>query len=257
MKNIILSLLLSFFLCNCALCANTDLYTTGADVSYASILMPYKDISHKWRTISKMKTQAKNLSEEEKAVIKKYVFGAVRGEDTYLLINCYLRDILPQYIPAKEITKPLKCRLDYYARSMSVPISKTKLPQNMVLYRGVDEKGIKYLFPKKSLDNIINKPVSEANLSDFKKQILGEKYIEKGFMSTSYDINCSRQTKFIFEVNAPKNLQAVLLEDLGKKQEKEVLINKGTKWEVTDINIDTNKKTKKDFYRIKIKFLLK
>ena len=65
-------------------------------------------------------------------IIKKYVFGAERGEDTYLLINCYLRDNLPDYIPKKEITKPLKYRLDYYAKSLSVPISKTKLPQNMI-----------------------------------------------------------------------------------------------------------------------------
>ena len=206
MKNFVLSLLLSVFICNCALCTSTNLYTAGADVIQASVFMPYKDISHKWRVINKMKNQAKNLSEEEKAVIKKYVFGAVRGEDTYLLINCYLRDILPQYIPAKEITKPLKYRLDYYARSMSVPISKTKLPQNMILYRGVDEKGIKYLFPKKNLENIINKQVNDANLAEFKKQIIGETYIEKGFMSTSYDINCARQTKFVLEVNAPKNL---------------------------------------------------
>ena len=257
MKRFIVSLVIALFFCSCAVFANTNTFTAGSEVSQTSIFMRYKDISRNWRVINKMKTQAQNLTNEEKSVIKKYVFGAVRGEDTYLLINCYLRDILQYYVPAKEITKPLKYRLDYYARSLSVPIAKTKLPQNMILYRGIDEKGMKYLFSDKKIDTIVNKPVNEVNLAELKKHIHGAVYVEKGFMSTSYDINCTRQTKFILEVNAPKNLQAVLMEDLGKKQEKEVIINKGTKWEVTDITIDTSKKTKKDFYRIKIKFLLK
>ena len=76
-------------------------------------------------------------------------------------------------------------------------------------------------------------------------------------MSTSYDINCAKQTKFIFEVNAPKNLQGILLEDMGKKAEKEVLINRNTKWEVTDVTIDQNRKTKQDFYRVKLRFIKK
>lgn len=230
--------------------------TAGDDVMAASIILPYKDISSKWYVINKMKNQAKKLSDEEKSVIKKYVFGAVRGEDTYLLINCYLRDILQYYVPAREITKPLKFRLEYYAKCLSEPISKVKLPQNMILYRGIDEKGIKYLFPNKNLADVISKPVSENNLEVLKKQIVGEIYSEKGFMSTSYDKNCARQTKFMFQVDAPKNLQAVLIEDLGKKQEKEVLINKNTKWKVTDAKISSDKKTKRDYYLITIKYVL-
>ena len=230
--------------------------TAGDDVAQASIILPYKDISHKWRVINKMKKQAKNLSDEEKSVIQKYVFGAVRGEDTYLLINCHLRGILQDYIPAREITKPLKYRLEYYAKCLSTPIAKIKLPQNMILYRGVDEKGMKYLFPNKNINNVIANPVSEANAEILKKQITGEIYTEKGFMSTSYDKNCARQTKFMLEVNAPKNLQAVLIEELGKKQEKEVLINMNTKWKVTNVSISSNKNTKKDYYLITIKYVL-
>ena len=228
--------------------------SAGDDVIAASIILPYKDISHKWRVINKMKNQAKNLTDEEKSVIQKYVFGAVRGEDTYLLINCYLRNILEDYVPAREITKPLKFRLEYYAKCLSTPIAKVKLPQNMILYRGIDEKGMKYLFPKKNLANVISKPISENNLELLKKEIVGELYVEKGFMSTSYDKNCARQTKFMFQVNAPKNLQAVLIEDLGKKQEKEVLINKNTKWKVSDVKIDSDKKSKRDYYLITIKY---
>ena len=230
--------------------------TAGDDISAVSVVMRYKDVSHNWRVLNKMKTQAKTLSEEEKSVIKKYVYGAVRGEDTYLLINCHLRNILPQYVPAREITTPLKCRLDYYAKALSTVITKMKLPQNMILYRGIDEKGMKYLFPNKNLADVISKPVSVENSEKLKQQISGEYYLEKGFMSTSYDKSCARQTKFIFEVNAPKNLQAVLIEDIGKKQEKEVIINKNSKWKVTDVSVGLDKKTKKQYYLITIKYAL-
>lgn len=250
---------LILFLCAILLCAPVysvdNIVSAGVYVSQFSMMKKYKDAS--WLTLSKMREQTKRLSEDEKAVIKKYVFGAVRGEDTYLLINCHLRGTLEHYIPKKEITKPLKCRLDYYANQLSAPISKTRLPQNIILYRGVDEKGIKLIFADKKINSVADKPVSEENLKILKQKLSGAYYVEKGFMSTSYDIDCAKQTKFMFEINAPKELQAVLLEDLGKKQEKEVLINRNSKWEVTDIVIDKNKKTKQDFYRIKIKFVKK
>lgn len=247
------------FLCAILLCAPVfsveNIVSAGVYVSQFSMMKKYKEIS--WRTLNKMREQTRNLSEEEKAVIKKYVFGAVRGEDTYLLINCHLRGTLEYYIPKKEITKPLKCRLDYYANQLSAPISKTRLPQNTILYRGVDEKGIKLIFAGKKLDSYFTKPVTEENLSVLKQRLIGARYVEKGFMSTSYDINAVKESKFIFEVNAPKELQAVLMDNLGKKEEKEILINRNSIWEVTDITIDKNKKTKQDFYRIKVKFAKK
>ena len=228
--------------------------TAGDNVSHISVMRKYKDAN--WKTINKMKSQAKNLSEEEKSVIQKYIFGAVRGEDTYLLINCYLRDTLEYYIPKKEITKPLKCRLEYYANSLSVPIAKIKLPQNMILYRGIDEKGMCLLFKSKNINRLISAPVSASILEVMKRNLIGTKFTEKGFMSTSYDKASAKQTKFMFEVYAPKNLQAVLLEDLGKKAEKEVLINKNSSWEIVNITTDTNKKTKKAYYLITIKYSL-
>lgn len=247
--------LCAILLCNPVFCADTKISKTGADVSQASIIMPYKDVSKNWRTINKMKKQTRQLSEEDKSVIKKYVFGAVKGEDTYLLINCNLRGTLEYYIPKKEITKPLKYRLDYYANALAKPISKVKLPQNMVLYRGVDEKGIKLIFKNKGIDTIAGKPVNESNLALLKQKLDGAIYEEKGFMSTSYNKKCAKKTKYMFEVNAPKNIHAVLLEDIGKQVEKEVLINMRTKWEVVDIRIDQDIKTKYSFYVIKIKFI--
>jgi len=249
------------FLCAVMLCAPVfsaeNIVSAGVYVTKMSMMKKYKDINLSWRAQTKMRDQAKNLSQEEKAIVKKYVFGAVRGEDTYLLINCHLRGTLEHYIPKKEITKPLKCRLDYYANELSVPISRTRLPQNTILYRGVDEKGIKLIFADKKLDSYFSKPVTEENLTVLKQKLIGAKYVEKGFMSTSYDINSAKQTKFVFEVNAPANLQALLMDDLGKKEEKEVLINRNTVWEVKDIKIDTHKKTKQDYYRIKLMFVKK
>lgn len=247
------------FLCAVILCAPVmsveNIVSAGVYVSQFSLMKKYKDIAHNPIAVNKMKNQTKNLTQEEKEVIKKYVFGAVKGEDTYLLINCNLRNTLQYYIPKKEITKPLKCRLDYYANQLSAPISKTRLLQNIILYRGVDEKGFKLIFADKKLDSYIDKPVTEENLNVLKQKLTGAVYTEKGFMSTSYDINCAKQTKFIFEIDAPKNLQAVLIEDLGKKDEKEVLINRNSQWKVTDIKIDKNKKTKQDFYKINIKLI--
>ena len=250
---------LIIFLCAVLLCAPVfsveNIVSAGVYVSQFSMVKKYKDISHNPIAINKMKSQVRNLTEDEKAVIKKYVFGAVRGEDTYLLINCNLRNTLQHYIPAKEITKPLKCRLDYYANQLSAPVSKGRLPQNIILYRGVDEKGIKLIFADKKINDYVTKPVTEDNLKFLRQKLVNAIYTEKGFMSTSYDINCTKQTKFVFEINAPKNLQAILLEDLGKKAEKEVLINSNSKWEVTDITIAKNKKSEQDFYKIKIKFV--
>ena len=232
-----------------------NIVSAGVYVSQFTMMRKYKEIS--WISLTKMKEQTRNLSEDEKAIIKKYVFGAVRGEDTYLLINCNLRGTLEYYIPKKEITKPLKCRLDYYANQLSAPITKTRLPQNTILYRGVDEKGIKLIFAGKKLDSYFSKPVTEENLAVLKKKLIGAKYVEKGFMSTSYDKDAVKESKFIFEVNAPKELQAVLMDNLGKKEEKEVLINRNSAWGVKDITIDKNKKTKQDFYKIKITFVKK
>ena len=247
------------FLCAVLLCAPVfsveNIVSAGVYVSQLSMMKKYKEISHSPIVLTKMKNQAKNLSEDEKAVIKKYVFGAVRGEDTYLLINCNLRNTLQYYIPKKEITKPLKCRLDYYADQLSAPISKTRVPQNIVLYRGIDEKGMKLIFAQKNINDYIDKPVSEENLKILKSKLVNSVFVEKGFMSTSYDINSVKQTKFVFKVDTPKNMQAVLIEELGKKAEKEVLINRNSKWVIKDITIDTSKKTKQDFYKVEIRFV--
>ena len=257
MKKYFAYLFLCAFLCSINLCSEVYASPTDANVSAISLSMKYKDISYKIRVINKMKAQAKKLSDEEKGVIQKYIYGAVKGEDTFLLINCNLRNTLEYYIPKKEVTKPLKCRLDFYADSLAQPILKTELPQNMILYRGVDEKGMSLIFVDKNIKDVLYKPVNEENLAILRQKLVGTKFEDKGFMSTSYNKNCAKQTKFMFEVCAPKKLKAILLEDLGKRAEKEVLINKDTKWEITEITKEYNKNTKQDCYKLRIKYSLK
>ena len=255
MKKIFGILIIIIMFCSAVFTAENKTISTGEYVSKISVMKKYTDVNHRILMLSKMRNQTKQLSEADINVIKKYVYGAVKGEDTYLLINCYLRGNLQDYVPKKEITTPLKCRLDYYAKALSSSISKTRLPQNTILYRGIDEKGAKALFASKNVDNLINLPVSEDNLSKLRLALLNFEIVEKGFMSTSYDKNCAKQTKFLLEVNAPKNIQAVLIEDLGKKSEKEVIINKQTVWKIVGISIESSKG--RQYYRMKLRFVKK
>ena len=226
--------------------------TTG--ITQASMLKSFKDINRNFHVINKMKIEAKRLSIKEQSIITKYVYGAVRGENTFLLINCYLRGNLPQYLNPKDVTKPLKHRMEYYANDLSASVAKSKLPQNMLLYRGINEKGITAIFADKGINDIIKKPVSEENALILKNKLSNTEFTEKGFMSTAYDINYAAKTKFIFVIKAPKNLQAVLLDGIDKPQQtitKEILVNRGYKWKVTDVKLVKDK-----YYKIELKLVL-
>jgi len=217
-------------------------------ISQISMMKKYKDVSWRKITLNKMRNQCKNLSESDKSVIKKYVYGAVKGENTYLLMNCYLRGNLQDYIPKKDITKPLKCRMKFYAESLETSVAKVKLPQ----------KGMNAIFGgiNNNMSNLIYKPVTEENAELLAKYLHNVKFLEKGFMSTSYDEDCIKKTKFRFTIQAPKNLQAVLIEELGKPSEKEVIINCGYKWNVISVSMEYDKDTKQNYYKIVIRLLL-
>ncbi len=225
-------------------------------ISQIALLKPYKDISYRLRAINKLNRSSLNLSQSDKSVVTKYFYGAVRGEDTFLLINCYLRDNLRDYVPSKEITTPLKHRLKYYADSLSSVISKAKLDQNMLLYSALDEKTVKTLFKGINISDVITKPVNNENLMLLQKNLSGVKYTEKGFITAVYNKNYAKQTKFLFKISAPKGLEVVSLDGINDKKTKEVIINQNTKWEVKNISIDNNKKTKKDFYVVNVKYCI-
>jgi len=255
MKKLFGLFILIILLCPVVLSVETKIISAGEYVSKVSLIKKYRDISHNIIALSKLREQAKKLSDKDKSIIKKYVYGAVKGEDTYLLINCYLRDNLQDYIPKKEITKPLKCRLDFYAKALSTSISKTKMPQNIIVYKGVEDKEVKRIFASKKINDIINAPVSQENLIKLKTALMDTEFEEKGFILASYDKNSTKQSKFLFEIDTPKNIQAVLLDELNKTSNKEILINKQTYWKISDIKYNSSKD--KPFYIIKIRFVKK
>ena len=257
MKNKFIPLLIVMLFAALPLQAQTYSSLT-AGISQISLMKKYKDVSWRKITLNKMKAQTNKLSEDDKKVIKKYVYGAVTGENTYLLMNCYLRGNLKDYISARDITKPLMARMKFYADSLEKTIAKVKLPQNMLLYRGIDEKGMKAIFGTINSDiaTLVYKPVTDENCETLAKYLHNSKFLEKGFMSTSYDKDCIKKTKFRFEIRAPKNLQAVLIEDLGKPQEKEVIINCGYKWNVVSVSKEYDRQTKDDYYKIVVKMIL-
>ncbi len=253
MKKYLVLLLMLVLSCWSVFAAVQKEIRAGEYVTQTINLRAYKDISKRFLVINKLKQQTKNLSDADKNVIKKYVFGAVRGENTFLLINSYLRGNMQMYIPQKEITKPLKSRMDYYARTLNSVISKARLPQNMLLYAGMTEKDMEAVFADKKIDSVIKTELSDKNLTILKDKIKNEKFDENAFIVAYYDKNFVPKTKFMFEISAPKNLQVVSMEELDKKRAKEVVINKQATWKITDINIDSNKNGK--YYRIKIKFV--
>ena len=170
MKKLIVLLLTTLFLCGFVYASN-EYKNLTIGISPAIAVQKYKDISINLKAISKLKNAERKLSQADKEIIQKYVIGAVRGEDTFLLINCNLRDNLGSYIPPKEITKPLKCRLDYYADQLSSVLSKTKLPQNMILYFGVDERDLNTLFKVKNISEITRYTVTDESTEKFKSMV--------------------------------------------------------------------------------------
>ncbi len=222
-----------------------------AGISQTSLLRSYKNLNVNIFALNKTKKQTKNLTETDKSIIAKYVYGAVKGENTYLLMNCYLRGNLNLYLKPKDITKPLKSRMEYYSNSLTSTISKVKLPQNTLLYRGIDEKGFCFIFPDTNVKEYASRPVTEETALTLKNKLYNKTFIEKGFMSTAYDINYAKKTKFIFLVKAPKNIQAVLVDGLKENNTKEIIINKGYSWKVTDVKSVENK-----YYLITLKLCL-
>ncbi|MBR1776817.1 hypothetical protein IJ750_07085 [bacterium] len=225
-------------------------------ISHASLLMKFKDVNRSWRVAEKLKSQARGLAENDKKTIKKYVYGAITNEDSFTLTNCYLNGNLDTYISKKDITKPLEARLDFYARSLETSVNKAKLPQNMLLYHISDDREMRALFKDKNINEILIMPVNDDNLNALKSAIKGSKFCEKGFWITTYDQNMTKKSKYRFIISAPKNLRAVLLDEISGIKAKEVLISSGYKWEVTGISKEYDKRYKVHYYKINVKLIM-
>ena len=228
-------------------------YAVNSTVSQRSLFKSYKDISHRALSINKLKNSSKNLDENSRSIIKKYVYGAVSGEDTFLLVNGYLRNNLNSYISSKDITKPLEQRLKYYSLGLKTSIAKAQLPQNMLLYKGLDEKDLKVYFASKNINQSAFSNVNDANVSELKKKLNGVTFVDNGFMTASYDKYFTARSKFKFEIKAPKGMQAVLADSINGRNMKEIIINSGYKWQVVDVKKGYDSNRKESYYNIVLK----
>ena len=250
-----------FFCCVCFMqnivFANSQSYSElTSGISQAALFKPYKYALKRPLILNKIKKQTYALSEIDRTVIKKYVVGAVKGEDTFSLMNANLNYNLGRYLSQKDITNPLKARLNMYADDLSKTLSKTALPQNILLYYGVDDKELLGLFPGKNLEQYLLQPVSDDNLRSLKSTMSGSEFTESAFMKATYDKNFAAPTKFRFEIKAPKMLRAVVIESITQNGRKEVLINKGYKWKIVDITKAYDSNNKSYYYQFTIKLLL-
>ena len=243
MKKFILAILLIVLNCVCCFASFNNGLSQG--ISPASLLKSYKDISLRPLSINKLKKQTNNLTEKDNNILLKYIYGAVKGEDTFLLINGYLRNNLSLYISKKDITKPLNMRLKLYSEQLNEVISKGRLPQNTILYYGVDNKTFTTYFNDKSLKGIINQNITEENAKKLKNILTGKSFTEKGFMITSYDKNFTKNTNILLCIKAPKNLQALWIDNDNAQNQKQVIIKKGYTWKITDAKLSYSNKTKK------------
>ena len=250
-KSVILLLAATIVSTQATVCAESCFSKFNKKIANVFCVKKYKDISGNRFAVNELKLQAQYLGDNDQNIISKYVFGAVRGEDTFLLMNGLLRGNLGDYITAKDNTKPLHTRLNYYKTSLYSTLTRTHITRNIMLYASIDNKYAQHLLKNKNIQKYLNEPVSEELATEMQEKMKGFKYTEKGFILASYDKNYTDKTKLRLAINAPKNLQAILIEGLGEKSDKKVLINCGYKWQI--IGITKVSKGNQSYYRIEVK----
>jgi len=178
--------------------------------------------------------QAIDITNSEEKAIKEYT-------DTmdYININAYLRGNISEISKSKAKT----------IRKITDALNKSSLPQNTMLYRGVKSDFIEKVFNNSDLADLIgdvydNIP-TEKDIERVKDALLGKTYIDKGFVSTSrYRFKAFDNSPIMLEINAPKGIHALAVDKISGKKESEVLINKGYKYQIRNINLKENKDKK-------------
>lgn len=149
------------------------------------------------------------------------------GARGYTEINKYLRE---------EGTG--NAELDEKIKNISGALEKTPIPENITVYRysGMQEFGYQ-----------INDPL--PSVKDFEEKFLNEIKEEKGFMSTSLssDPNVFGKRKIILRLQVPKESSGayVAVLDGFKREEKEILLDKGSKYHIDKVTEVVVKGTKK------------
>ena len=160
------------------------------------------------------------LTDEERRAVQTYTGSA------YESMNKYLRGQSGYTGYEQEIKDCAKA------------LSKASLPKDTYVTRGSDYNMLDALGVKYSADD--------------KSKIIGQVVTDKGFTSTSIDPNSGFDKDIQYVIKVPKGSQAMYVSSISAySSEQELLINKGAKFEIKDVEFGSDGKVKKIYMELK------
>lgn len=179
-----------------------------------------KDYSER-KYLKQSQKAVEGLSWESRQAFKEYSGNGHR------VMNQYLRGKNPKFVSQnqKEIT-------EQYINSMVNAINERILPHTMKLYRGVSTLG----------DFLQDPNWKEKSLEQLRSEYIGKVAVDDGFCSTSISRESVEEFKrtwdgAIVEITAPKGANAMFMRYVSiYEHEKEVLLQKGSGFKITDID---------------------
>lgn len=182
-----------------------------------------KDYSHR-KYVRQSQKALQSLDWESQNAFRSY------SNEGYLQINNYLRGKDPKFISTSQ-----KEFVDKNINSMTKAINNQTLPHNMKLYRGISSPNI-----------IFGDGWESKSLQELRSEYVGKIFTEKGFCSTTIsrgaaeDFTRTREGTMI-EITAPKGANGIFMEQVSVfKQEKEVLLQRGSGFKITGIDYNSN-----------------
>lgn len=147
--------------------------------------------------------------------------------DSYRLMNAYLRG----QKTANEVGERIINNIDMCASALE----KASTPRDMIVRRGDDYNMLEELgvdFSKANLENIKGSPLTA-----------------KAFFSASPDLNGGFDKEIEYVVKLPKGSQAMYVDSISANQgEKEILLNRGGRFILEDVEYYSDNKTPKKIY---------
>lgn len=160
------------------------------------------------------------ITSEERYAVEVYTGSAYKN------MNAYLRGQISSTSYADEI------------KQATAALKKARLPEEVIVRRGSDYNMLREL----GID------ISEAN----KDKMVGALVTDKGFMSTSpaFDGGFSGDIEYVIKV--PKGSQAMYVDTISQNRgEEELLINRGGKYIIEDVEFDSYGGVKKIYMTLK------
>ncbi|MFJ2029437.1 phage minor capsid protein [Streptosporangium sp. NPDC087985] len=149
-----------------------------------------------------------NLTEAEQDALRAYT-----GSD-YEMVNKGLRGNLPT-------TPGDLANYERIVKGCDTAFAKSKLPEDVILHRGVGENFAKFLG-------------ASARRPDSMHALVGKDFPEDGYMSTSAGRNAAFQGEIYLMIKAPRGTQALNLMRLSQygEEEREILLDRGMRYVV-------------------------